>query len=199
MDDILLAITVSFMAFLSTSLDNLFLLVTLSLHSKYGAAKVRLGYLLAIVVMIGVCLIFAQGVQQLPSQYIPYIGLVPLGLGLHELWQLIKRGISKAEKKPDIASNYSGSFLTVALIMFTHSWDSIAVLAPLLSDTRPGLLGWMVTSVLLAATVLTLGAQKATGHPRFRGLLELYAPKVLPFLLIGVGLYILTNTPTDIT
>jgi cadmium resistance protein CadD (predicted permease) len=199
MDDILLAVTVSFMAYASTSIDNLFLLVTLSLHPKYGVAKVRQGYLLAVLVMIGICLLFAQGIQQLPAEFIPYIGLVPLGLGMLELWQLIRRSKSKDITTPDIARGEGGSFLTIMLIMFTHSWDSIAVLAPLLSDTRPGLIGWMGASILTAAAILTFGAQKTVGHAKIRSLLERYAPKILPFLLIGVGLYILTNTPTDIT
>ena len=56
MDDILLAVSVSFMAFLSTSIDNLFLLITLTLHPKYGSAKVRTGYLLAVLLMLGICM-----------------------------------------------------------------------------------------------------------------------------------------------
>lgn len=199
MDDILLAVAVSFMAFLSTSFDNLFLLVTLSLHPKYGVAKVRQGYLLAVLLMIGICLIFAHGIQKLPADYIPYIGFVPLGVGLYELWHLVRPHKSTARAPSDVIPKAGGSFLTITLIMIAHSWDSIAVLAPLLSDTRPGLIGWMVASVLLAATAFTFGAQKAIGHRRARSLLERYAPKILPFLLIGVGLYILTNTPTDIT
>jgi cadmium resistance protein CadD (predicted permease) len=199
MDDILLAVAVSFMAFLSTSFDNLFLLVTLSLHPKYGIAKVRQGYLLAVLLMIGICLIFAHGIQKLPAEIIPYIGFVPLGVGLYELWHLVRPHKSTARASSDVIPKAGGSFLTITLIMIAHSWDSIAVLAPLLSDTRPGLIGWMVASVLLAATAFTFGAQKAIGHRRARSLLERYAPKILPFLLIGVGLYILTNTPTDIT
>jgi cadmium resistance protein CadD (predicted permease) len=199
MDDILLAVTVSFIAFASTSMDNLFLLVTLSLHPKYGAAKVRQGYLLAIVAMIVICLLFAQGIQQLPAEIIPYIGVVPLTIGLFELRQLFRRTTSKELANPDIKLKEGGSFLTISLIMMTHSWDSIAVLAPLLSDTRPGLIGWMIASILTAAAILTFGAQKAVGHPKMRTLLERYSPRILPFLLIGVGLYILTNTPTDIT
>lgn len=199
MDDILLAIAISFMAFISTSIDNLFLLVTLSLHPKYGVAKVRQGYLLAVLVMIGICLLFAQGIQKLPVNLVPYIGLIPLGIGLYELWQLFRRSKSTEVTNPDIKLKDGGSFLTIALIMITHSWDSVAVLAPLLSDTRPGLIGWMVVSIIAAATILTFGAQKAVGHPKTKSFLERYAPKALPFLLIGVGLYILTNTPTDIT
>ncbi len=199
MHDVLLAIAISFMAFISTSIDNLFLLVTLSLHPKYGVAKVRQGYLLAVLAMIGFCLLFAQGIQQLPTDLIPYIGFVPLSIGLYELWQLLRRKKSTALVSSEFTPKEGGSFLTITLIMITHSWDSIAVLAPLLSDTRPGLIGWMVASILAAAAILTFGAQKAVGHSKVRSLLKRYAPKILPFLLIGVGLYILTNTPTDIT
>ena len=53
MHDILIALSVSFMAFVSTSMDNLFLLITYTLHPKYGIAKVRAGYLLAVLIMLG--------------------------------------------------------------------------------------------------------------------------------------------------
>ena len=199
MDDIILAIAVSFMAFVSTSMDNLFLLVTLSLHPKYGIARVRIGYLIAVLIMLGICLIFAQGVQQLPVDYIPYIGLVPLGIGLYELYQLIRGKKPETAGNPEIPDAKRGTFWTVALIMIAHSWDSIGVLAPLLSDTRPGLVSWMAISVVAAASLLTLVAQRAVAHPKIRIQLERFAPKILPFLLIGVGLYILTNTSTDVT
>ena len=199
MDDILLAVSVSFMAFLSTSIDNLFLLITLTLHPKYGSAKVRTGYLLAVLLMLGICLMFARGVQQLPLHFIPYIGLVPLTIGMYELWELVRGGKSAAIPDGETGKLRGGSFLTVTMIMITHSWDSIAVLAPLLSDTRPGLTGWMAASILIAAGALTFVAQKAVSHPSMKAFLQRYAPKVLPFLLIAVGLYILLNTSTDIT
>jgi len=199
MDDIFLVIAVSFMAFVSTSIDNLFLLVTLSLHPRYGIAKVRLGYLMAVLIMLSICMIFAKGVQQLPVHFIPYIGLVPLGIGIYELVRLIRGAKSTALAEPDTGKVKSGSILTIVLIMITHSWDSIAVLAPLLSDTRPGLLGWMAASIIFAAAALTFVAQRTVMHPRIRVVLERYTPKMLPFLLIAVGLYILTNTSTDMT
>ena len=199
MHDILIALSVSFMAFVSTSMDNLFLLITYTLHPKYGIAKVRAGYLLAVLIMLGLCVAVAQGVQLLPVHIVPWIGLIPIAIGLYELWLLRRGGPATAAEAEEIGGSGRGSVFAITMIMLTHSWDSIAVLAPLLSDTRSGLIGWMAVSVVCAAALLTFFAQKAVGHEKIRIQLARYAPKVLPFLLIAVGLYILTNSPTDIT
>ena len=199
MHDILLAVSVSFMAFLSTSMDNLFLLITYTLHPKYGIAKVRAGYLLAVLIMLGICAIFAQGIALLPAHIVPLIGLVPIALGLYELWQLNRGRKSASPGTEGVRNLQGGSFLTITLIMIAHSWDSIAVLAPLLADTRADLDIWMAVSIVCAALLLTFFAQKTVSHEKIRTQLARYAPKILPFLLIAVGLYILTNSPTDIT
>lgn len=199
MDDILLAISVSSVAFLSTSIDNLFLLITLSVHPKYGMSRVRLGYLLAVVLMIAISLILSQGAQFIPTDFSHYVGLVPLGIGTYELYQLVA-GKKVASKETSVELEFrKGTIWSVALIMLAHSWDSIAVLAPLLAETRSMLISWMAISIVLSAILLILMAQKAVSHPRLHQILSLSAPKVLPFLLIGIGLYILSNTPTDIT
>ncbi|MAZ03376.1 MAG: hypothetical protein CMN56_09575 [Sneathiella sp.] len=199
MHDIVIALSVSFMAFISTSMDNLFLLITYTLHPKYGIAKVRAGYLLAVLIMLGISVAVAHGVQFLPAHIVPWIGLIPIAIGLYELWQLRRGRLDAAAEAEDIGSAKRGSVLAITLIMIAHSWDSIAVLAPLLADTRADLDIWMAASVVCAALLLTFFAQKAVGHEKIRTQLTRYAPKILPFLLIAIGLYILTNTPTDIT
>ncbi|TNE41078.1 MAG: hypothetical protein EP348_01370 [Alphaproteobacteria bacterium] len=199
-EHILLAMGVSFTAFLSTSMDNVVLLVTLSLHRKYGAWTVSAGYFVAVVAMMVISLIVAQGVQLLPEDYIPLVGLVPLSVGLYELYHLIRR----KDTAPDFddapaRAMRKGTLWTVALIMLTHSWDSIGVLAPLLSDTRPVLVFWMVLAILGAALLLIGLSRLVLAHPAFRDRLTRVAPKALPFLLIAIGLYILLNTPTDVS
>ena len=199
MHDILIALSVSFMAFVSTSMDNLFLLITYTLHPKYGIAKVRAGYLLAVLIMLGLSVAFAHGMQLLPAHIVPWIGLIPIAIGLYELWLLRRGGPDATAETEDIGSAKRGSVLAITLIMIAHSWDSIAVLAPLLADTRADLDIWMAVSVVCAALLLTFFAQKTVSHEKIRTQLARYAPKILPFLLIAVGLYILTNSPTDIT
>jgi cadmium resistance protein CadD (predicted permease) len=199
LDDIFLAISVSFMAFLSTSIDNLFLLVTLSVHPKYGAVQVRIGFMLAVVMMLVIALVLAQSVQLIPTRYIPLIGLVPLSIGAYELYQLITKKQSPADDTPLNLDKSKGTIWAVAVIMLTHSWDSIGVLAPLLADTRTSLVPWMSVSVLVTAAAIIFAGQWAVSHSKLRRILTKIAPKILPFLLMAVGIYILTNTPTDIT
>lgn len=199
MDDIILALSVSFMAFLSTSIDNLFLLVTLSVHPKYCAVQVRVGYMLAVVMMLVIALVLAQSALLIPAEYIHFIGLVPLSIGAYELYQLVAKKTSPADETSTDLTRGTGSIWAVAVIMLTHSWDSIGVLAPLLADTKTSLVPWMSVSVLVTAAVIIFAGQWAVSYSTLRQTLTRIAPKILPFLLMAVGLYILTNTPTDIT
>jgi cadmium resistance protein CadD (predicted permease) len=197
MDDILLAVSVSFMAFLSTSIDNLFLLVTLSLHPKYGTSKVRAGYMLAVVIMLAIAFVLAQSAQLIPVEYIHFIGLVPLSIGAYEFYQLIRKKAPPADEVTADLSRGTGSIWAIAVIMLTHSWDSIGVLAPLMADTRTALIPWMSMSILVTAALLVYAGQSVVSFSRLRAILIRIAPRILPFLLMGVGIYIFSNTPTD--
>ena len=75
-----------------------------------------------------------------------------------------------------------------------NSADTLAVFAPLLTESEPLAAIGLACSFLLSAGVLLQLALSSRRLP----LAQRLGPKVKPWVLIGVGLYVLANTTTDL-
>jgi len=90
-----------------------------------------------------------------------------------------------------------GVVVSVVRLFLRLSFDSFAVLTPLFAESAPsyrlaGLIG-AVTAASLLTAVAAWGAPKAQSFaPRLARL-----DRIAPYIMIAVGLYILSNTGTD--
>lgn len=188
LDHLLFALSAG-VAHVSTNLDNL--AVLFGLIMVMGPKRPIIGFACAQAVLLALAVGFAIGLSQTgyPSA-IGYLGIVPLVLGLRGVWQQIK-GTGQIETQPQ------GAVVSVVLLFLSLSFDSFAVLTPLFAESAPsyrlaGLIGAITAASLLTA-VAAWGAPKAQSFaPRLARL-----DRIAPYIMVAVGLYILSNTGTD--
>jgi cadmium resistance protein CadD (predicted permease) len=125
--------------------------------------------------------------------WVGYLGIVPIALGLHALWQQsgVDEGAEGSVALPQ------GGLVAPTLLFLSMSLDSFAVMAPLLADSLPGyrfsaLMG-AVAAVLGIGVLSILLSRLATPSARWAGRLE----RLGPVAMILVGLYVLINSGTD--
>ncbi|WP_170393990.1 cadmium resistance transporter [Ruegeria arenilitoris] len=181
----------AFMAQILTNLDNLAALLALSLVS--GAKRAVFGFLLAQGVVISAALLLALGVEDVVPHWAGYLGLIPLSLGILALIRQ-RRG---TESETHANLDAGASVIMVTLLFISLSMDTFAVLAPLLADSAPtfrtaGVIG-AVLAALGLATVALLGAKA----PFMSGTLARRLERLVPYVMICAGLYILSNSWTD--
>ncbi|WP_170532944.1 cadmium resistance transporter [Ruegeria atlantica] len=181
----------AFMAQILTNLDNLAALLALSLVS--GAKRAVFGFLLAQGVVISAALLLALGVEDVVPHWAGYLGLIPLSLGILALIRQ-RRG---TETETHANLDTGASVIMVTLLFISLSMDTFAVLAPLLADSAPtfrtaGVIG-AVLAALSLATVALLGAKA----PFMSGTLARRLERLVPYVMICAGLYILSNSWTD--
>ncbi|WP_170358391.1 MULTISPECIES: cadmium resistance transporter [Ruegeria] len=181
----------AFMAQILTNLDNLAALLALSLVS--GAKRAVFGFLLAQGVVISAALLLALGVEDVVPHWAGYLGLIPLSLGILALIRQ-RRG---TETETHANLDTGASVIMVTLLFISLSMDTFAVLAPLLADSAPtfrtaGVIG-AVLAALGLATVALLGAKA----PFMSGTLARRLERLVPYVMICAGLYILSNSWTD--
>lgn len=181
-------------AFVATNFDNLLLTVAMLARPGQSLARVVVGVLLACLVVVLLCTAAAGAADAVPQGWLGWLGLVPLGLGLRELWRLRRAGAAEAQS-PSGAPPLGA--LGVAASMLANSADSFGALLPLFAETRDELL--LVAGAAILATGL-LGCAVAhwiTTHERLGAPLRRLGPLLLPFVLIAVGVYVLLDTPSD--
>ena len=176
----------------ATNLDNLAIMVGLIL--TVGQMRTLAGYLIAQVIMLSAALLVSLGLEaELPHQ-VGYLGLIPLALGV---FTLARRYMSDPQ---DAEAPVAKSHIAAVTALFVSvSFDSFAVLTPLLADsaqiyTAAILLGAAASAIGLAVLGAALAAM-APGRASSLGRLEWLAP----YVMIAIGLSVLANTGTDIT
>ncbi|WP_170381192.1 cadmium resistance transporter [Ruegeria atlantica] len=189
--DLLLFGLSTFTAQVLTNLDNLAALLALTLVS--GTKRSVTGFLLAQVIVIGTAFILAVGVDGVVPNWEGYLGVIPLGLGILTLIKR-KRG-AEAETNPNLGTG--ASIMMVTLLFISLSMDTFAVLAPLLADTAPtyrtaGGIGALLAAFSMA-TVGLLGSKAPFISSDVARRLE----RLVPYVMICAGLYILSNSWTD--
>ncbi|MEM7319081.1 MAG: hypothetical protein AAF408_08670 [Pseudomonadota bacterium] len=172
-----------------TNLDNL--AVLLALIPLVGLRPSMIGYLCAQVVILAGSLILALWLTDVAANYVGWLGIVPVALGLNGLRRQFRGGDTSHQNG---LGNRSSTLALVALFL-SLSADSFAVMIPLLAESAPVYRGAGVIGACLAALGLGVCAVLASGYAgAFAGRFE----RLGPYVMILAGLYVLSNSGTDL-
>jgi len=180
--------------YVATNFDNFLLLVGWMLGRRESAGQILVGYALATIAVLLASWLLGLSAGVLPLNYVGYLGLVPILLGVKMLVQQIR---GRAETLVGtIAQDLS--FLAVATTLFTNSADTMLVFSPLLADSETGTDHVIILAYIAVATIWFLLAHFLSRHAaRLHGI-SVVAQWFAPLIMIVVGFYILDNTITDV-
>jgi cadmium resistance protein CadD (predicted permease) len=175
-------------AYAATNVDNLLIMATLGANPSNRGSLIA-GFLVAStgVLVIASMAIFIERV--VPAEVLGYLGFVPLSIGLYLL--LFTR--SQAEEP----TPRSTAWPAVAGLLFANSGDTIFAVGPLFaesgSDARLGLAtGFVLIAAVWLVLILSISQRVARSE-----LLSRLGPRLAPWMMILVGLYILSDSATD--
>ena len=187
-------VAVALTGFASTNLDNLLLLTLLLAQHQQSKPAVFFGYVASIVAVAVVGLVAARLADVLPTHMLGYLGVVPLAMGLHRLGQLLVRSpADPGIPGPPAALGVAG----VVALTLANGADTLGVFLPLFAETPEPLTFVLAGTLIVTAMLWVALAGWVSGHPWVRLSLSRAERWLVPTLLIGVGLYILLNSPTD--
>jgi cadmium resistance protein CadD (predicted permease) len=170
-------------AFAATNIDGLFLTAALFSGAPGRARPVVAGTFLGIGALYAASMLLSLGAMALPRWAIAALGLLPLGIGVR---QLLARRQSDEEQPPA-----AQGALSVAMINVAFGGDNIAVYTPLFAAGGAETMAvyGAVFAVLTGALVWT--AHRLVTHPAIGAPLRRYGPPLVPWVLIGLGIWIL--------
>ncbi len=185
-------------SFVATNLDNLLLLVMMLGANSQRRLPVLIGFVASCIAVLVACALGLALSSFFDPAVLGYLGLAPLLLGCHMLYQL-HRGRHMDDDLPDVSTSAPVQYTWFAafVMLFSNSGDSVAVFIPLFAESaRTPIVVLAVTYLLIAAAWGAL-AYAIAGREMLARKIERRAERLVPWVMIGVGLYILSDTATD--
>ncbi|MCQ9130277.1 cadmium resistance transporter [Streptomyces hilarionis] len=183
--------------FAVTNIDDI---VILALFFAQGAVhpgsthRIVLGQYLGFGAILAAAVAAAFGATFLPESAIPYLGLLPLALGLKAAWHAWKGhrdGNQDDEGKP--AEQGGPRPLEVAAVTFANGGDNIGVYVPVFATAGAGAMTVYVAVFLTLVAVWCFAGKFFATRPVIATALARWGHILLPLVLIAIGLLILTG------
>jgi cadmium resistance protein CadD (predicted permease) len=180
-------------AFASTNLDNLLLLVSWQMGGSSGSGRLFAGYGLGMIGVLTLAVLLGLVGYLFPLEYLALLGVVPIALGVKVLFDEWRSRGGEA-----VAAASGATMIAVAATQLSNGVDTILVFAPLLADSQ------VVFDVEIAVLFLLMipvwfGLSRMIGRQAGRlQAIQRWGRWLAPLVMIGVGIYILTDTATDL-
>ncbi|XVU30258.1 cadmium resistance transporter [Actinoplanes sp. CA-054009] len=181
--------------FAVTNIDDILIL---ALFFAQGAGRRHLtrtiaaGQYLGFAGILAVAVAAGLGATFLPEAVLPWLGLLPLALGVKAAVQAWRhRGDDKNDDESD--DTKAPKALEVAAVTFANGGDNIGVYVPVFATAgAAGMTVYAVVFLALVAVWVAAGRFLAT-RPVVARALSRWGHIVLPVVLIGLGLWILAD------
>ena len=180
----LTSIFTSIIAYISTNIDDIF--VIMILLASAGAAKARLiaGHFLGVGLITVISMLGAFGLQNLPLKYVGLLGLVPIALG-------IKAWFDRDEEESEAKGT---GVLSMAMITLGNGADNVGVYIPLFTGfSGPERIGAVIIFAVMTSLWVWL-ANSLAEFPKVKAVIEKYKSIAIPVVFIALGVFIILDS-----
>ncbi len=127
-------------------------------------------------------------------KYIGLAGFAPVVLGLFKLWELWRnKGDRPNASHAERNKNAVGKTLMVAGVTIANCSDDLGIWAPVLAVHSPGAIGLFGVVFAAMTAVWCVAAFWMVHHPQLGAPIRRYAHFVVPFVLLGLGFFVLDH------
>src|SRR5574344_686955 len=197
-----LVIVASIIAYITTEMDDLLLLLVLFSRAKNKSEKtcIIIGKYLGLAIVVCCCSLFAVYISEVPSKYIGLLGVVPMAIGIKTIFEKKDDDDEEQSAKPLQKTNSFAEkalFIAETVVMtLASSGDNIAVYIPFFTSLHgfDFLCMGIVFAVMQALwCVLSLLVCNAKQVRQFN---QQFYRIIIPILFISIGIYIMIKDGT---
>src|SRR4028119_51826 len=211
MSDIGTAITEGITAFVATNIDDIVILLLFftQVDANFRRRHIVIGQYLGFTAIILASLPGFFGGLVVPREWIGLLGLLPIAIGVKQLVNRQKDTEQVQTVTSDFedssSSNPIVSFLSsvlnpqaykVAAVTVANGGDNISIYIPLFAGNTVARLGVILGIFYLMVGLWCAIAYLLTRQPTIARVLSRYGKAVVPFVLIGLGLFIMYERGT---
>lgn len=204
------AIIAGITSFAATNIDDLVIsmLFFAQVNDTFRPRHIFIGKYLGFAALIAASLPGFFGGLVVPKAWIGLLGLVPIAIGLHHLFnrenddnevQAVSGNFNRESSNSllsKLANLFTPQTLNVAAVTVANGGDNIGIYLPLFASSD-----WPSLAVILAVFFVMVGvwfygAYRLTRQRTIARILTRYTKAVVPFVLIGLGIFILIESGT---
>jgi cadmium resistance protein CadD (predicted permease) len=183
--------------FAVTNIDDI---VVLALFFAQGAGRcgsirrIVIGQYVGFAAILAAAVAAAFGASLLPESVLPYLGLLPLVLGLKAAWQAWRDrrdSDGHGSDEDDGAAAGGPGIAAVAIVTFANGGDNIGVYVPVFATAGLGGMAIYVVVFLVLVAVWCVAGKFFATRPVIAKALSRWGHILLPAVLIAIGLLIL--------
>ena len=187
-----ITILTAIFAFISTNLDDMFILAAFFANPHFRTKDVVLGQYLGFIILLTVSSLayFAQFI--ISPQWISFLGIIPIIIGIRSLIYLKNPETDDSGRTPDFNKyKFGQKILPVALVTMANGGDNLGVYMPLFASM--GLTSLFLTAItfLVMVGVWCFLGFKLVNNSILGDKIKNYGHHILPFVMIIIGLVIL--------
>ena len=176
-------------AFSATNIDDIFVLTFFFAQKNLRRWHVVVGQYLGLAALIAISLVGYFARLIIPQTWIGLLGLAPIAIGIKKLFDWKRGKENDTDKQTNVASVF-----TVAAVTFANGGDNIGIYVPLFANSDATvLLITLITFGVLIAVWCAVGYYLGN-HPAVNRIVDRYGHILVPFVLIGLGIYIILDS-----
>jgi cadmium resistance protein CadD (predicted permease) len=189
---VLVVVGIGVVVFASTDVDDLLLLSAFFADPRFSTRSVVIGQFAGIGALVAASAIAALAAIAVPPGWVALLGLIPLGLGIQKLCQLRRDRGGDGDTLEVSEPGTRSQVLSVMAVTMANGGDNLSVYIPLFARD-PRLIPTYAV-VFAVMTAVWCGVGYALVNNRIAGQhVRQYGHIALPFVLVGLGLYILSG------
>jgi len=188
-------VMVGITSFAATNIDDILVLIIFfgQTNENFRPRHILIGQYLGFIALIIACLPgFFFGLI-IPKIWIGLLGFLPIAIGINHL---LKSDHESTDIKA-VTTDFSNSqIIKVAAVTFANGGDNIGIYIPLFASSDAISLGIILSTFLIGIALWCYVAYLLSRQPAIAHFLTNYGHRVMPFVLIGLGIYILVESET---
>jgi len=198
-------------SFAATNLDDIIILMIFfaQVNPHFRRRHIIIGQYLGFSVILIASLPGFFGGLIIPKAWIGILGLVPIAIGINRLVnrdskeneiQTVSDELNSTTGNTSmvsiLATILSPQTYKVAAVTLANGGDNIGIYVPLFASSNLVSLGVILSVFLILIGVWCYIAYQLTLHPTIAQILTRYGHGIVPFVLIGLGIFILIESGT---
>jgi cadmium resistance protein CadD (predicted permease) len=183
-------IITSLLVFISTNIDDVFLLMLFFGDKRFKEREIVIGQYLGIGTLIAISLALSLLGLVIDKAYIGLLGFIPVYLGMKGIISVLKKS-TDAEQIDIVPRNNRSNIFSVAGVTIANGGDNVGIYVPLFAALSWPAKTTMIGIFFIMTAMWCLLARYLTRHPLVARTIDRYGHIVTPIVLILLGIYIL--------